>query len=197
LANTKLYRYRIDRSSGPVPYLALDAEVDISNPTDHSQDCGGVPCGHAAAVTAILENPNAGLIYVVGFTTPNVPDDLSVGSTLYGQLFGNTSPILTIPTLAVLSAERPSPTVASRISCHDLALPVSAMFLPADLDANSDGKVDIHDYRLFSGCLDGPRGGASPVPPSELCWRYFDTDSDGDIDMADFGRFAQRFGEAR
>jgi parallel beta-helix repeat protein len=56
-------------------------------------------------------------------------------------------------------------------------------YLPGDLD--SDGDVDLDDFALLTGCLQGPDVAVPPV-----CWGA-DLDADADVDLADFALFAR------
>jgi len=55
--------------------------------------------------------------------------------------------------------------------------------------------VDWFDYVAFSTCMDGP--GIPPDPPDpfteEQCLEAFDSEVDGDIDLADFAWFTTVF----
>jgi hypothetical protein len=56
-------------------------------------------------------------------------------------------------------------------------------YLPADLD--DDGAVDLADYALWAGCIEGPE--AAPAAGCDLA----DLDGDGDVDLADFARLGR------
>jgi hypothetical protein len=62
---------------------------------------------------------------------------------------------------------------------------------PADFDTN--GTVDLGDYRLFEQCVTGP-GSTEPPPgcPADL-YPKIDLDGDGDADLADFATFTVLF----
>lgn len=57
--------------------------------------------------------------------------------------------------------------------------------LPGDTD--SDGDVDLIDYRNFTRCIRGP--GQTPMPACMV----LDLDEDFDVDWSDFGRFQSAF----
>jgi len=58
-----------------------------------------------------------------------------------------------------------------------------AVGLPFDPDVDQDGDVDLDDYAEFAGCLSGPGQAPGSVPE---CLDAFDTEGDGDVDLADF-----------
>ncbi|HUU83896.1 MAG TPA: hypothetical protein VM243_10365 [Phycisphaerae bacterium] len=65
---------------------------------------------------------------------------------------------------------------------------------PPPGDADHDGDLDLADFAELAGCVSGPVGGAGFVTPSEACLRTFDfTPGDGDVDLADVGRFQESF----
>lgn len=59
--------------------------------------------------------------------------------------------------------------------------------IPGDLD--DDGDVDIDDFALFPGCMNGPEVGYP------LDCNLADLDSDGDVDVIDFAEFQTGFGQ--
>ena len=65
----------------------------------------------------------------------------------------------------------------------------------SDGDFDSDGIVEVEDHAGFADCLSGP--GLAPVPVSPkcvgLCLDAFDFDTDGDVDLTDWGRFQESF----
>ncbi len=61
-------------------------------------------------------------------------------------------------------------------------------------DADENCVVDLNDYLDFSFCLD--RFGYEKNPILEACIQVFDSDSDGDVDLADFAVFQQAVGAA-
>ena len=65
--------------------------------------------------------------------------------------------------------------------------------IPGDLD--SDGDLDLVDYRAFAECMNGP--GVLPSPSSPLtandCVTAFDSDADNDVDSADATAFMRNF----
>jgi hypothetical protein len=100
--DTQIYRFTIERS-GPTSLTSAD-QVVISN---------------MGYVSAIAENPVDGTAWVFGFVAP-----------VFGEshVFGDGDAIFTTPTLAEISYGAGTAD-ANDIVCHDLALPVSAVFV--------------------------------------------------------------------
>ncbi len=187
---TRVHRFSIERSGDAVTGLVSDGAFDIINPTGDAQSCGTGECGHSAAITSLMENPNTGHLYVTGFTTPRFRDDLNPMSPPFS---GATGSLLATPTLAVIdNPESATGAFASiAIDCDGLSLPVAAMFLPepAPGDCDADGDIDLDDYATcFETCLFGPNAGAAGG-----C-NEVDFDTDGDVDLADFAIFESLFG---
>ena len=61
--------------------------------------------------------------------------------------------------------------------------------LPGDL--NGDGSVDLADFGLFRGCMNGPNR-----PPAAVGCAGADMDGDGDVDMGDFVQFQALYAQA-
>jgi hypothetical protein len=61
--------------------------------------------------------------------------------------------------------------------------------MPPAGDLDRDFDIDLDDFALWSGCLNGPNR-VQPAPPGCPNERYFpsDLDDDGDVDLADFAR---------
>lgn len=55
-------------------------------------------------------------------------------------------------------------------------------------DCNSDGFVDLIDYKDTDECISGP-GGGLPLPECNC----FDIDGDGDVDLSDVAKFQNQF----
>ncbi|MCH7814197.1 MAG: hypothetical protein IID40_09275, partial [Planctomycetes bacterium] len=167
---------------GQVIGLSLNRTIELDANGATGPDYGW---GHLAVVTAIVEHPDTCDLLVTGFTAPRVDPQLSTSNPLYGQLFGSGSPIFTTPTLALVPAGQIF-APATALSCHDLVLPISAVFnvaagVPGDCDG--DGDVDLDDHAGLVGCMLGPTGGLGPGCDC------FDLDTTGHVDLADFGRF--------
>ena len=69
-----------------------------------------------------------------------------------------------------------------------------------DGDFDQDGVVDLTDYEAFIECMGGPELRTDPADPDITiceveCAIRFDFDGDLDVDLADFARFQQRFGQ--
>ncbi|MFQ5463320.1 MAG: M4 family metallopeptidase [Phycisphaerae bacterium] len=64
-----------------------------------------------------------------------------------------------------------------------------------DGDVACDGFIGLDDYAVLADCLSGP--GAAPAPPSPtsatFCLDVFDSDGDGDVDLADVEAFQAAF----
>ncbi len=58
-------------------------------------------------------------------------------------------------------------------------------------DAERNCDVDLRDYWRFKDCL--MRSGPGGPTPLEACISAFDYDTDGNIDLADFGGFTNAF----
>ena len=56
------------------------------------------------------------------------------------------------------------------------------------IDFDGDGDVDGYDYARFPDCLSPPGVGPLPTAPltADDCLTAFDTDFDGDVDLADY-----------
>jgi hypothetical protein len=63
-----------------------------------------------------------------------------------------------------------------------------AMLAP-QFDGNYDGVVDLLDFEIFEGCLEGPG-----YAPGSLECNAFDVDGDTDVDLRDFASFAANLG---
>jgi hypothetical protein len=55
-------------------------------------------------------------------------------------------------------------------------------------DGDADGDIDLNDFVLLEGCLDGPN--TTVTAPCPL----FDFEADGDVDALDFAEFNLAFG---
>jgi len=171
---------------GGVTGLTLNRVIDIDNNGAIGPDYGW---GHMATVTAIAERLGTCELYVTGLTAPRVDPYLSTTDPLYGQLFGTGSPIFTTPTLAIIPAGQTT-AIASELDCHDLILPISAVFnvaagVPGDCDG--DGDVDLDDHADFVDCILGP---AADLGSDCDC---FDLEPNGHVDLGDYATFQVNF----
>ena len=60
-------------------------------------------------------------------------------------------------------------------------------------DPDGDGDLDLDDYAVFAGCMNGPQ---SEFPAGDICL-LFDGDGDQNVDLADFRTFQAMFTGAR
>ena len=65
---------------------------------------------------------------------------------------------------------------------------VNELVCHSDGDRESDGDIDIDDFKAFANCVSGP----GVVPPDAHC-ECFDFDLDTDVDLVDFGIFQRVF----
>jgi hypothetical protein len=84
------------------------------------------------------------------------------------------------------SALRTQPATAGATSAAADVVITAAM--PNTPDSDGDADVDCSDYAAFFDCLSG----AAAVNMSFAC-EVFDVEQDADINLADFGRFAETF----
>lgn len=79
--------------------------------------------------------------------------------------------------------------------CNDNHCPDECESL-AGRDYNNDGVIDLLDFGFFADCVNGPAVGPSPADPAcaEFCLSGFDSDQDGDADLADIAGFLVTFG---
>ncbi len=170
--------------NGSVTGVMLDDVIDINY---NDTTTNGLGLGHMAIITAIEQHPVDCRLYVTGFTAPKVDPELSYNaspSSSWGQLFDPGASIFTTPTLAIVPIGQSSAT-ARRIACHELALPLSAVFsgsgeCEVSGDFNTNGNVDLCDFAAFQGCFNGEVGLAN-----NMCRNTFDADCDGDVDLGD------------
>jgi hypothetical protein len=179
-ADSDVYRLTFNPAG---PSIALDGRVQISD---------------LRQVTALVEKPGDDALYVTGFQAPTFDED---------QTFENSDPIFTQPRWAVIPASTewsltsPQTIAATAITGSDLALPLSATFVPgtspADLD--EDGDVDAGDFDRFRTCATRANVPYNPTALPPGCTLTPDAqgkiaadfDADGDVDLSDFGRFQQ------
>lgn len=65
-------------------------------------------------------------------------------------------------------------------------------FDPAPESLRGLGDAEIHEYEVFTQCLQGAWGGANPKVPRRLDWRYgVDTEPYSWIDVEQFRRFVR------
>ena len=67
---------------------------------------------------------------------------------------------------------------------------------PVDNDFDGDDDVDLEDYAIFNHCLSDPEAVPNPSWGGitiQNCLDAFDTDEDGDVDLADFAGVQDAF----
>jgi len=166
---------------------------------------GELPLPDIRQITAMTEDPVSGTVYVVGFQSPDIPDDLSRTNPLYAHYFSDNSPIFSVPRVLVMRPAEDWPSSGLEtldLDSTDLALPLSAVYSPAPkADFDADGDVDGADYSRFASCVTGPaiRYADHPTPGCALSadgqgLLPADLDRDGDVDQRDFGVFQRCYG---
>jgi len=179
----RVYAFDIVRGGSTATGVTLDHTMDI----DHSNaTSNGMGFGHVATIAALNENPADGTLYVTGVTRPVFDPEGDPNGSLFDPATGR---LLTTPTLAVVPSGGTAAT-AAKVNCNGLALPVSAVWLPAPgpTDFDHDRDVDLADYVAFSKCFNGPNS-----PPAVGCTADADFDRDLDVDEEDFAVFQAAF----
>ncbi|MBP7935846.1 MAG: right-handed parallel beta-helix repeat-containing protein [Phycisphaerae bacterium] len=154
---TRLYRFALGDANYPCPalneqaaWLQLTGVLEIQQPMPEARS--GTTCnGFASAITSIDEGPG-GELYVMGYSAPTFEKEEWLPTSV--------DRIFTTPSLAEVSPATPwvlPPATVTRITAQkiagcpqcDLALPVSALFMPASAtaspDSDDDGVPDSQD----------------------------------------------------
>jgi hypothetical protein len=175
LPTTRVFRFDIQRTGDQATGISANGVMEIENPTEGTYD------DHFATITDMRENSD-GALYVAGVTGPRFSE--------YHEFDTSVDPIFTMATLAVIPSSFDSVTV-DELVCHDLALPLSLMFLDGSCssprsDINGDGDVDGDDFLTFSLCYNG----SLKLPQSGCQSLCSDIDGDNDVDGFDFTTFS-------
>ncbi len=82
-------------------------------------------------------------------------------------------------------------TDATSLDCNINGIPDAC----DGMDIDGDADIDLDDYDAFTACATGPCAQPPCVPPlfSDLCCAIADSDSDGDVDVREFGVFQAAF----
>lgn len=193
---THVYRCTIQRDGGGgVTNVTLPTGQDIviNNPVLEPNNTWG----YLATVTSLQENPSDGRVYAVGFTVAKVPEDLSTNDPLYQQLFSDGSVLETLPTLAQIPVGSSGPITATALTGHDLALPLSAVFLgsgPAICrgDTSCDDTISYGDINPFVQALNNLSAWQTQHPGCP--WQNCDVNGDGIVSYGDINAFVVKLG---
>ncbi len=180
-ANTYLYRCQLDLSDENEPLSVTDVIAIQHNPTE-----GDYGHGHAAFITSIQEDPHDGNLYVVGYTSPRLSDDL------HWTQFPSNYTSQVIPTLARISG---SDVTVTRLAAGDdpnqaLGLPLAALYLGAETivgDLNCDGALSFADINPFVDALIDLEDYYSAYPCCNHLWGNID--GNGSVGFEDINPF--------
>jgi hypothetical protein len=171
-ATTRIYEYQLTPANGMVTAMALVRTVQI---------------GNMRQVVDIVEADQSGDVWVVGWTAPPEPFDINAifchnpitcaacetPDPQYPSRHCEGNEVFTVPTLGYIT-DGDMMVDANTIMCDDLALPVSAVLVPATtacdaaaecVDLNADNKID--DVCTWGDCIDPPSGTCNVVARSE------------------------------
>ncbi len=182
----KIYMGTSASSSGNSPLFRLSL-TGMTVSMESEDGDGSLDITGMRYVTSVVEDPADGSLYVVGMTfdPASLPEKFECPPPTY-----TCPPIFTearwsaIPAGTDWTTGQTIPSQAISGS-SDLALPLSAVFVPGTVkaDLDNDGDVDSDDAALFESCASGPA-----VARSAGCENR-DFDSDNDVDQSDFAAF--------
>ena len=186
---TPVYRCDVNLSDPNAP-LTVNMTIMIEQPTGGQPDYGH---GYLATLTSLTEDVATGDLYALGLTLAKVEEDLSTNDPLYQQLFHDDGTIYSQATLAHVPAGSSGPIPADPLTGHDLAWPLSLIYLGPgqssfDLgDLNCDGSINSLDIDPFVLTLTDPVMYGITYPDCDAF--LADTNADGSINSLDIDPF--------
>ena len=184
---TRVLRFNVAPDSLTAPLTPAGVAV-IHSPEPPCP--GGASCvGVMSTVTAVQPAPDGG-VYVVGYVAPRFAEEqyLSVEEVFTQPTLAHVAATADWSTMPPVMAQ----TIAGGDPGSDLALPLSALFVPGEpaspADFDGDADVDLVDFKTFQACFNGPNRsyGAANCEPADF-------DGDADVDLVDFKTFQACF----